>query len=220
MRRALWLGLWPLFAATPLVAQSHDPAAHQGHDMAAMPAPDAASRASDAAGADLKPGSAPPPPVATDRAADRFFDREAMAHAQAELLGAHGGMTAHKILFNLAEVQAHRRNQGYRWDASGWFGGDIDRLALKSEGEGRFDVPIEHAEIQALWSHAIDPYWNVQSGVRHDFGAGPDQSICDDRDWKGWHPIGSTLEPRPIFRPRAMCWRGSKPISISGSRKS
>lgn len=171
MSRAHWLGLWPLFVSSTLVAQSHDPAAHRGHDMAAMP--ETAPR--DAVGTDLTPGRVPPPPVATDRAADRFFDPQTMARAQAEMFGAHGGMTMHKIVFNLAEVRA--RDDGYRWDAHGWFGGDIDRLAVKFEGEGRFGAPVEHGEVQALWSHAIDPYWSLQTGVRHDFGEGPDQSF-------------------------------------------
>jgi copper resistance protein B len=36
---------------------------------------------------------------------------------------------------------------------------------LKTEGESHG----ESAELQALWSHAIAPFWDVQLGLRHDF---------------------------------------------------
>ena len=31
-----------------------------------------------------------------------------------------------------------------------------------------FSPSVEHAEVQALWSHAIDPWFDVQTGVRVD----------------------------------------------------
>lgn len=61
------------------------------------------------------------------------------------------------------------------WDLSGWIGGDIDRLWLRSEGE-RSNGQTEDAEIQALWGHAISPWWDVVSGVRQDFKPGAPQT--------------------------------------------
>lgn len=61
------------------------------------------------------------------------------------------------------------------WDLSGWIGGDIDRLWLRSEGE-RSNGKTEDAEIQALWGHAISPWWDVVSGVRQDFKPGTPQT--------------------------------------------
>jgi len=61
------------------------------------------------------------------------------------------------------------------WDVSGWIGGDIDRLWLRSEGE-RSNGKTEDAEIQALWGHAISPWWDVVSGVRQDFKPGAPQT--------------------------------------------
>jgi copper resistance protein B len=46
-------------------------------------------------------------------------------------------------------------------------------LALKTEGEGKFRDGVETAELQALYSRAIDPYFNLQVGVRQDLGKGP-----------------------------------------------
>ena len=61
------------------------------------------------------------------------------------------------------------------WDLSGWIGGDIDRLWLRSEGE-RSNGKAEDAELQALWGHAISPWWDVVSGVRQDFKPGAPQT--------------------------------------------
>ncbi|WP_409319480.1 copper resistance protein B [Pseudomonas sp. KCJK9016] len=61
------------------------------------------------------------------------------------------------------------------WDVSGWIGGDIDRLWLRSEGE-RSNGKTEDAEIQALWGHAISPWWDVVSGLRQDFKPGAPQT--------------------------------------------
>lgn len=61
------------------------------------------------------------------------------------------------------------------WDLSGWIGGDIDRLVLRSEGE-RLNGKTQEAEVQALWGHAISPWWDVVSGVRQDFKPGAPQT--------------------------------------------
>jgi len=61
------------------------------------------------------------------------------------------------------------------WELSGWIGGDIDRLWLRSEGE-RSNGKTEDAEVQALWGHAISPWWDVVSGVRQDFKPGAPQT--------------------------------------------
>ncbi|POA30622.1 copper resistance protein B [Pseudomonas sp. GW456-12-1-14-TSB6] len=61
------------------------------------------------------------------------------------------------------------------WDLSGWIGGDIDRLWLRSEGE-RSNGKTEDAEVQALWGHAISPWWDMVTGVRQDFKPGAPQT--------------------------------------------
>ncbi|MCP3733434.1 copper resistance protein B [Sphingomonas sp. RP10(2022)] len=124
------------------------------------------------AGTDQPAGNAPPPAPPTTLAAARFYDPATMARANRTMRDEHGGMRFAQILFNLAEVQVRRGRDGYRWDGAGWFGGDIDRLVVKSEGEGGFGDRIDDAEVQALYSRAIDPYWNLQAGVRQDLGMG------------------------------------------------
>jgi copper resistance protein B len=64
----------------------------------------------------------------------------------------------------------------YAWDAQGWYGGDRNRLWLKSEGSGDFSKSPEDAELQVLYSRLIAPYWDWQIGVRHDFAPQPERS--------------------------------------------
>lgn len=57
-------------------------------------------------------------------------------------------------------------------DGEAWYGRNFDKLWLKFEGEhagGR----LQDMRAEALWAHAITPFWNTQLGVRHDFGVGP-----------------------------------------------
>lgn len=123
-------------------------------------------------GTDQPAGTAPPPAPPTTLAAARFYDPATMATANRMMRDEHGGMRFSQILFNLAEVQVRNGRDGYRWDGAGWFGGDIDRLVVKTEGEGGLGDRVEAAEVQALYSRALDPYWNLQAGVRQDLGAG------------------------------------------------
>ena len=136
------------------------------------PSPSPAQDAATPVGTDQPAGNAPPPVPPTTLAAARFYDPATMAAANRAMRDEHGGMRFSQILFNLAEVQVRNGRDGYRWDGEGWFGGDIHRLVVKSEGEGDFGRSIDSAEVQALYARAIDPYWNLQAGVRQDLGSG------------------------------------------------
>jgi len=166
MRRPLALLL--AFPAIPAAAQQHH---HMpGMAMPGMDMPEAKS------GTDQPPGDAAPPPVVPGRPADRYYDPKAMARAEAALFHAHGGMIFSRFMLNLAEFRAREGKDGYRWDGEFWIGGDLNRLVIKSEGEGRFRDRVESAEVQALYSRALDPYWNLQLGLRQDFQSRPGRS--------------------------------------------
>ena len=169
-------------------AQPADP--HAGHDMSQMPAqPAAPAGAADphaghdmstmgqmpagAVGTDLPAGTSPPPPIPGEWAADRVYDPAAMEMGRHHLRTFHGAQKFVQVLWNVAEYQFRNGRDGYEWDGEGWYGGDINRLWVKSEGEGAFGEGLEKAEVQALYSHAIDPYWNVQGGLRYDFKPNP-----------------------------------------------
>ena len=82
------------------------------------------------------------------------------------------------VMFNLAEVQVHNGANSYRWDGEAWFGGDINRIVVKSEGRGDFKGRTGEAEVQALYSRAIGPYFNLQGGVRYDIRPGPSRAYA------------------------------------------
>jgi copper resistance protein B len=127
--------------------------------------------AGSASGPALPAGSAPAPAPPTDNYADRDYDKADMDRARAAMMKEQGGQSLYLVMLNLAEIQLYRGQAGYRWDGEAWFGGDINRLTLKSEGGGSFRDGFENAEIQALYSRAIDPYFNLQAGVRQDLAS-------------------------------------------------
>jgi len=80
-------------------------------------------------------------------------------------------------LFDRLEYRdASRGDDGTAWNAEGWWGNDLDKLWLKTEGEHDRDGTRD-ASADLLWSHATSTFWDWQLGARHDFGQGP------SRDW-------------------------------------
>src|SRR3990170_6864165 len=151
--------------AMPEVASGPGEDAHAGH----APAPVSST--------DGTPPVASPPPEALsgpEHAADAIFGEGAMALARRAELAMHGGATAYLVLIERLEARFDGEN-GYLLDGQAWYGGDIDRLLLKVEGEGAFEGGFEGAETQALWSHAISPWFDLQTGARFDVGRGEDR---------------------------------------------
>lgn len=164
--------------AMPQASPPADP--HAGDRMPApAPADPHAGHATAApqTGADLPVGSEPAPPVAMDNAADRIFGAAAMDRGRAILAGEHGGARLSKVMLNLSEALLGS-DGGYHWDAEAWYGGDLNRLVLKSEGEGSWDHGVDDAEVQALYSRAVGVYTDLQLGVRHDFERGPQRTYA------------------------------------------
>ena len=131
-----------------------------------------------ASGTDLPPGDATAPAPPSDWYADRIYPSAEMEHSRHEMMKENGAQTIAFISFNLAEYQARKGSDGFRWAGEAWYGGDINRLTIKSEGEGVFGEGIEGAEVQALYSRAIGPYFNAQAGIRQDLGSGPDRTYA------------------------------------------
>lgn len=172
------------------VAKTRSPNA--GHDMSAMPGmamppgqemkdmpgmampgmPDTDG------GTNLPAGNAPPPPVPTDHAADQAYGAAAMAMGRHHLQEFHGGQKMSQLLVNIAEYQFTRGRDGYQWVGQGWYGGDINRLWFKSQGDGEVRRGVGRAEVQGLVSHAIGPYLNLQGGVRYDFKPNPSRTYA------------------------------------------
>lgn len=102
--------------------------------------------------------------------ADEYYDRDEMAAARKAVRAGSGHETDWYVQVDRFETQFGGVEDTGVWDTQGWYGGDINKLWLKAEGEYSFSADeIEDAELQALWSHAISPYFDFQAGVRYDF---------------------------------------------------
>lgn len=125
------------------------------------------------------PPPAAPPPAAfsgPEHAADTIFDPGDMAEAREQLRVEEGGMNTWFFLADRFEARDGDGEENYLWDLQGWYGGDIDKLWLKTEGEGGISGDTESTELQALYSRAISPFFDVQAGVRYDVRPEPDRT--------------------------------------------
>lgn len=75
------------------------------------------------------------------------------------------------LLFNRLEGRDADPGTGLAWEGSGWIGTDRDRLWLRSEGE-QLEGGLHSADLEALYGHAISPWWDLVAGIRHDFKPG------------------------------------------------
>ncbi|MCG2842117.1 copper resistance protein B [Sandaracinobacter sp. RS1-74] len=121
-------------------------------------------------------GDAPPPaPVPADQA-DRIWGKAAMEPVRAAVYAEHGGGQFSRILIDLAEVRFADGAESWLVEADGWFGGDMNRLVVKADAEGEFGGGLHDLKLTALYSRAIDPYFNLQAGVRHDVRPQPQRT--------------------------------------------
>lgn len=58
------------------------------------------------------------------------------------------------------------------WEAEGWYGGDYNKLWIKTEGE-RIRGSTQDARVDVLWNRLISRWWSLQAGAREDFANGP-----------------------------------------------
>lgn len=152
-----------LAAAMPAAAQDHAqhetqttaPDPHAGHNPAPAPSP---------APAEAGEGEA--------NAADLFFDPAAMARARQRLITENGGMRTYAVFVEQIEAGFEGESETYAWRLQGWYGGDVHRFWWKSEGEGAFESELEDAELQLLYSRAVTPYFDLQTGIRQSYFEG------------------------------------------------
>jgi copper resistance protein B len=182
-----------LTGATPALAQSTDrsmdhamhhpampaqtPASPKADDMSmpgmdmTQPMPASTAQSGDASGTAQAPGSAAAPLIAHDSPASRYWGAGQMAASAAAAM--HPPAASYgKLTFDLAEYQFRDGKDGYRWEAEAWVG-DLNRFVIKSKGEGTFGQGLDRAEVQALYAKALDPWWNLQLGVRQDIRPRP-----------------------------------------------
>lgn len=168
MRVPLPAAVLALIAAAPAMAQErmdhaamdHGSMDHGAMHSAAAPAPPA------------------PPADPGDWAADALHDPAAMAAARKALFAATSDTVSHLVLVDRLEWQARRGRDGIAWSGKASWGGDLDRLLIRTEGKAAAGKGVESAELRALWSHAVGPYANLELGVRQDLQAGPGRTYA------------------------------------------
>ncbi|MFT4953658.1 MAG: copper resistance protein B [Brevundimonas sp.] len=142
---------------------------HAGHDMLGMAIPPDVPTSADTPG---RPPEMPVPLAATSgptHAADLLFDPAEMAASREQLRIENGEVRASSVIIDQLEASSSDGEEAYGFDVQGWTGGDINRFWWKSEGEGEFDGGLEEAELQALYSRAIRPFFDFQTGVRQTY---------------------------------------------------
>lgn len=165
------------------------PARKAGHDMSGMDMSDMGDM--DMSGMDgmedmYMPDKARPAAPKARSAGSRITDKkprivhkavDAPSSAPVVDIGHHmHGMDAGRWFHGVLDEFEGRYQAGgkssLRWDGEAWYGGDYNRLWLKSEGtmtKGR----VRDGDQELLYSRAISTYFNLQGGVRLDLDSGP-----------------------------------------------
>ena len=76
---------------------------------------------------------------------------------------------------NLEWAHSSKGSVSQQWDGRFWVGHNLNKLWVRSEGAVS-SGKVEEGDIEALWGHAVSPFWDMMTGVRHDFGTGPERS--------------------------------------------
>ncbi|PNU02315.1 copper resistance protein B [Novosphingobium guangzhouense] len=145
-----------------------------GQDMKGMDHSDHAMSASTVSD---EPGDAPPPPVPSDFPAERFFAPDRMAASRAAMVK-EMKFSTFALQVDQLELRTGKGGDRIGWEGQAWYGGDIDRIVLASEGEGIFGERAERIELNAYWRHALDPWFNLQLGMRRDFRPDPQRTYA------------------------------------------
>ena len=160
MTRTLWkalLTITVLFSNVPPAAAQTDP--HAGH---APTAP--ASREQEKRGEEL--------PAFIPKLTDA--DRQA-AFPDVEGHAVHDRGIHYFVLFDQLEWQAVSHANVFNLDASGWIGGDRNRLRFRAEGDAD-ESDVGDAQVHVLYGRQFARWWDFVAGIRQDFAPGPAQT--------------------------------------------
>jgi len=104
-----------------------------------------------------------------------------------------------KIIADQMEYRSNNNGKNtLRWDMQGWRGTDYNKLWMKFEGDHEPSTRAGNLELQALYSHSISAFWDVQIGGRYDRFYSP--GLVNDRflaviGFQGLAPYWFEVEP-------------------------
>lgn len=71
------------------------------------------------------------------------------------------------FITDILEYRPKSNSNDFRWDVQGWYGGDYNRLWVKSEGEQNTAFKSGYdIDLQALYGRFIKKYYDFQVGIR------------------------------------------------------
>lgn len=83
--------------------------------------------------------------------------------------------TLTKVTIDQLEHRFHGSDSHQALEGDVWIGKDLNKAWLKVDAE-RAHSELEELNLQALWSHAVSPYWDVQLGLSHDARTEPERT--------------------------------------------
>ena len=117
------------------------------------------------------------------------------------------------LTFEILEYQHAPNVRAGRWDAYGWYGGDIDRIWIKSEGRYNGVTRTGDMDVQLLYGRLIFPFIDFQAGVRYE-----QQLSADNGLGRGFAVIGlQGLVPFGMELEAAIFLSQSGDLSVRGT---
>lgn len=71
-------------------------------------------------------------------------------------------------LLDRLEVAPNRDGTPITLDATGWYGGDVNRLWVRVEGDQETESNDGDVEVEAFFGRLVSPFWDALVGVRFD----------------------------------------------------
>lgn len=144
-----------------------------GKSMDAMPDEPMSAMDHAAMGGDRPPApSEPRTPIPVPTAADRIAAFPPVAEE-----AVHDNSIQYFVLLDRLEGWDADPGTAYAWEGLGWIGTDLNRLWLRSDGEGN-DSGVELGTLEVLYGYSYAPWWDVVAGVRQDIGEDPSQTFA------------------------------------------
>lgn len=79
-----------------------------------------------------------------------------------------------QIMFDRLEAQSIEGSEQVLWDMQAWYGSDMNRFWLESEGQYNDNHSSELENLDLQYSRKISPFWDLQTGIgtQTSFGVG------------------------------------------------
>ncbi len=77
------------------------------------------------------------------------------------------------VLLEQFEDRTNGAGHAFRYDGQGWYGTDIDKLWVKSEGQVTDRGRFQDGQHEILYDRAISTFFELQGGLRVDADSGP-----------------------------------------------